>query len=723
MADNNDGKVVFQLDVDDKTVKKKLNKSMREIDRELTNGKQPTITVNAKTGPAVKNLESVQTKAENLGKTTRTVTVNAKTAAASGQLDDVETKAEGIEKSDPTVTVDADTSGADAELDKLEGRLEKLKSGVVMGVGQSIGSGVMGMASGIAGKAIGSIGSIFSGGMTYETALAKVSTMTPEGADMGAFSDKLLDLSVATGEDINVLAEAAYNMLSAGIDFGDASGSNLIKYLANSQMLALGGFSDTNSAGLAVAKTLNAYGMDQSQQGRIANVMLKTQNKGITDVDKLSQNMSGVTSIAAAGGVSIEEVGAMLATITAQGVETSEATTQASSLIEELLSPDSKGYEAMQRAMRGTDYAGMSLPEILANGGNMGMIMTAMNDYAGKSGKEFIEFFGSGVAYEAALKLITNNGEMYMENLEYMMDGTDAVTAANEKMAGTNATMLSRIGALIEKFKLNLYAALSPALLKALEVLTGEKFTGVINKFSDSIVDFLSGDTFFRMIDGFIAVLEWVVGVLAGDIDLGDEVAKWFKAGMKIAGEWLMDALRAFAETIVNGIIDTINGFLEVLNGALGWLGINFKPIEHVDYTPSESKGAGRYTDKVEELGDESEETGRWINYAGDTIKSFTGRVNSGTAAVSSFVHYLTSRYGSGSSGGATAAGGVGGGTAQIRGAYLPTMSGRDRMDYAAMANAMSGLKVVMDGRTVGRLVEPSVSAAQSIKLHRAERT
>lgn len=44
-------------------------------------------------------------------------------------------------------------------------------------------------------------------------------------------------------------------------------------------------------------------------------------------------------------------------------------------------------------------------------------------------------------------------------------------------------------------------------------------------------------------------------------------------------------------------------------------------------------------------------------------------------------------------------------------------------IDYDKLACAMSGLRVVMDGKTVGRLVEPSVSTAQARKLESMQRS
>ena len=574
----NDGKVTFELDVDDSQVKSKISKSIDEINRTAA-GKKTTINVDANTAAATTQLHKVKAAADAVETADPTVTVDADTGAATTQLHGVKADADAVEASDPTVTVDADTSAATSGLEDVRARAEDagtavdalgnaieraagktsaLKTGFAQGIGQWAAGG----AASVGRAAVGAIGDIFSGGMDYETGTAKASTLAPQGADMDAFGSALLALSIETGQDVGTLTEAAYNMLSAGVDFGGSAGAGLIDYLRKSARLGIGGYTDANTAGLSVAKTLNAYGMDEDQMDRVANVMLKTQNKGITDVGKLSQSMSNVTSIAAAGGVSIEQVGAMLATITAQGVETAEATTQSRSLIAELMKDNTTANKNMTAALKGTKYAGMSLSEIMAAGGNIVDILGAMESYATQNGISMMNLFSSEEASQAMLKLLNLDGQMFRDNLDYMLDGTDAVTDAYTTMAETNGMTLKKIGAQFEAFKLQLYTALGPALEKLLGIFEGEGFKVATIMLINRLTNLLSGDALNRVVDGLVSAANFLLDILSGKVSLGDVI----RSGLESAWGWLSEKLQGIGHMIGNWFVDGINQVIDGLN-------------------------------------------------------------------------------------------------------------------------------------------------------------
>lgn len=603
----NDGKVTFELDVDDSQVKSKISKSIDEINR-TASGKKTTINVDANTAAATTQLHKVKAAADAVETADPTVTVDADTGAATTQLHGVKADAEAVEASDPTVTVDADTSAATSGLEdvraraedagtavdalgesieKAAGKTSALKTGFAQGVGQWAAGGAVSVGK----AAVGAIGDVFSGGMDYETAMAKASTLAPQGADMDAFGRQLLALSIETGQDVGTLADAAYNFLSASVDFGGRDGAGLIDYMRKSAKLAVGGFSDTNSAGLSVAKTLNAYGMDEDQMERVANVMLKTQNKGITDVDKLSQSMSNVTSVAAAGGVSIEQVGAMLATITAQGVETAEATTQSRALIAELMKDNTTANKNMTAALKGTKYAGMSMSEIMAAGGNLVDILGAMESYATQNGISMMNLFSSDEASQAMLKLLNLDGQMYLDNLAYMLDGTDAVTDAYTTMSETNAMTLKKIGAQLDAFKLQLYTAMAPALEKLLGIFESEGFKVATIMLVNRLTNLLSGDALNRVVDGLVSAANFLLDILSGKVSLGDVI----RGGLDSLGTVITDLATRVGEAVANAIIDAINQNLGKINQILGLFGVTIDPLERVgEGRRAQLNGAGR---------------------------------------------------------------------------------------------------------------------------------
>ena len=119
MAEEHDGKVVFDLDVDDSQIKQRISKALSDAERALKNGKPVKVAVDADTSGATTNLHKVKAAADALESSDPTVTVDADTAGATTNLNKAKAAAEAVEGTDPTVTVDADTSGAEESLEDL----------------------------------------------------------------------------------------------------------------------------------------------------------------------------------------------------------------------------------------------------------------------------------------------------------------------------------------------------------------------------------------------------------------------------------------------------------------------------------------------------------------------------------------------------------------------------------------------------------------------------
>ena len=94
-----------------------------------------------------------------------------------------------------------------------------------------------------------------------------------------------------------------------------------------------------------------------------------------------------VTPTAAAMSVSFEQVGAALATMTAQGTPTAQATTQLNSLFAELGKSGTQAAKALEEATKNTDYAGKSFQDLMAAGVPLNEVLDLMDDYAQDNNK------------------------------------------------------------------------------------------------------------------------------------------------------------------------------------------------------------------------------------------------------------------------------------------------------------------------------------------------
>ena len=333
----------------------------------------------------------------------------------------------------------------------LEKALQNLKTVGVKSLNgiQTVGEKTM---KSLATVGTASIGAITAGltasvkaGKDFEQTFAKASTLF---GDVNVQTDKLkanmLAISSETGVAAKELNEALYSALSAGVEVTEDMQTST-EFLSNSSKLAKAGFTDVETAISATAKTLNAYNLPASEASKIQNMLIQTQNKGITTVDELGQTLAQVTPTASAFGVAFDQVSASLSTMTAQGTPTAQATTQLNSLIAELGKNGTVASDNLKKAAKGSEYAGMSFKDMMDKGANLGDVLSLMNKYASASGVSLVDMFSSIEAGKAALSIMTKDGAKFDENLKAMADSAGLVDTAYDKMSNTLETQLDRL--------------------------------------------------------------------------------------------------------------------------------------------------------------------------------------------------------------------------------------------------------------------------------------
>jgi len=170
----------------------------------------------------------------------------------------------------------------------------------------------------------------------FEKQLAEVSTMLDDQTMhyLPQYKQQISDLSVAYGESTQALSKGLYDILSASVDASQA-----MDVLEASTVAAKAGLSDTGIAADAITTILNSYQMGADQAGRVSDVLFATIKRGKTTFNELAPSIGKVTSLAAAAGLSLEEVSASLSTMTRAGVQTDIAITALKAILTTFLSP------------------------------------------------------------------------------------------------------------------------------------------------------------------------------------------------------------------------------------------------------------------------------------------------------------------------------------------------------------------------------------------------
>jgi TP901 family phage tail tape measure protein len=151
---------------------------------------------------------------------------------------------------------------------------------------------------------------------------------------MDAYKDGIRKMSVEFGEGTDTLAKGLYDILSASIDPAKA-----LDVLAVSAKAAKAGITDTGIAADAITTILNSYGLSADQAQSVSDFIFATVKRGKTTFAELAPSIGMVASTAASAGVSLEELGAAIATMTRNGVKTDNAVTALNSLLGAFLKP------------------------------------------------------------------------------------------------------------------------------------------------------------------------------------------------------------------------------------------------------------------------------------------------------------------------------------------------------------------------------------------------
>lgn len=265
--------------------------------------------------------------------------------------------------------------------------------------------------------------------------------------DQTKLVDNLKSISLQTGESLEVLGQTVYDAMSAGVQPTEDM-AEVLQVVSASSKLAKAGFTDTNTAMKASLSVINAYGMGIENINKVSDILLNTQNLGVTTVGELSNALSKVTPVASAFGVSIENVTSALAIMTKQGTNTEVASTGLSSILSELGKSGTTASENLQKASLSAGLTETSFKGLLDSGKSLGDILDIMSTYAEQNNLSLVDMFSSIEAGKSALQITNAGAEEFNETLDSMETATGLVSESFEKMVTPSQKLDSAIATL-----------------------------------------------------------------------------------------------------------------------------------------------------------------------------------------------------------------------------------------------------------------------------------
>lgn len=281
--------------------------------------------------------------------------------------------------------------------------------------------------------------------------VATISTQVTD--DMTGFMNQVMSITQEIPIKAPEAAKALYSIVSAGHDGADG-----MKILEVSAKAAVGGLTETETAADAITTILNAYKMSAEEAGTVSDQLFTTGRLGKTTFGELGASIAQVAPIAAAYGISIDQVLGAVASLTKQGTPTAQAMTQ------------------IRAAIQGT--AG-ELGDAAFQGRTFQEALQLIYEKAGGSASKMKEMLGTDEGLAATLALTGKNAKAAASDLEELQSSLGATEAAFEKMkdeVGNQMTLLSN----------NIQAALRP-----MGEMILKEVSGIAKSFNEA---FESGD-------------------------------------------------------------------------------------------------------------------------------------------------------------------------------------------------------------------------------------
>jgi TP901 family phage tail tape measure protein len=406
----------------------------------------------------------------------------------------------------------------------------------------------------------------------------------------GNFSSLVADLSNEFGIAQSVLTGGLYQALSAGVPTGNA-----LEFMQVASTAAIAGVTDVETAVDGLTTIINAFGLDTGQAQAVADSMFASVKGGKTTFEELSASLFNVGPAAAAAGVSFEEVNAAIATMTAAGVPTAQATTQIRAAMVGLQKPSEEldaifqalGYESAQLAIE-NEGLGFALDAVkTASNGSNGTLQTLL---------------GSVEAVAAVNILAGTGAEKFNDELERQSNAAGSVNDAFDEI--DKSRVLERQAIAFQ----NMGIAIGNVLIPVMEVLV-PLFTGFADYVSKNSVVFtilagilgalaiailavnfaLNANPIVKVITlvaaltaGIVILIDWLVGLYGGWRKLFDDIGKllsdFWTGFMSVIGAIpgffgaVFDALAAIAKGALNGVISVIEGYINKVIGGVNTL-------------------------------------------------------------------------------------------------------------------------------------------------------
>ena len=301
--------------------------------------------------------------------------------------------------------------------------------------------------------------------IAFKRAQLEIETILPKNEKLTAnLVRQLENLSSQYGTTPTAQAKAYYEIISAGV----TSAADGAKLLARANELATGGVADTASTIDLLTTIYNVYGKELATTTEASDSLFKTVQIGKTTIQELSADLGQALPIAKSFGISLDEVGSILAQLTNSGVSTSESVTLLNAVLAAIA--------------RNGAQLGKGFDSTAVQTEGLGVVLDRLRERTNGSNDALFKLLGRQEAVRAVQSLTAKGLENYNSVLaEYSNKAGVAAEASKKILDGDVGKQFTILAANVSNYARSIIDLFVPATLGAVSAINKFNSTEISN--------------------------------------------------------------------------------------------------------------------------------------------------------------------------------------------------------------------------------------------------
>jgi hypothetical protein len=316
---------------------------------------------------------------------------------------------------------------------------------------------------------------------------------------------------------------AQYEVLSGGFSKQVDSEQVLETALKLTQIGGAGGVaSNAGDNAKLLGKTLQAYSLSASDAAKTGAILNAVVENGITTIPELSSGFGAASSSAKAAGISMQALGAGVATLTSIGQDTSEALTGFKGLSDAIINKTPEAAAELSKLSLNGQRIRFDTAEVSTKGFTQALI--DLYKATGNSPQALAKIFPNQVAYRAAIGLLTQDGAKFASTFEAVNGAT--AQSLNDVAKGAGSTRIAEMQKLANKFGelvISIATQVAPVVEPGLNALKriADAFNKIPEPIKQALGQWIAAQVVAQSTAAGIGILVKTLGDLAGIYAIG----------------------------------------------------------------------------------------------------------------------------------------------------------------------------------------------------------